>query len=245
KAGFTDLSVDLIYGSPTTNDTVWADNISRVLDYGVPHISAYALTVEPKTALAHQIKTGKSPAPEEGRFAKQFDMLVERLSLAGYEHYEISNFALPGRYSRHNTGYWQGKPYVGIGPAAHSFNGYDQRRWNIANNALYTRQFEALHSWEDYAKSSGLYTIENLSKANRYNEFVMTSLRTKWGVTIEALTEKFGADFAEYFQTSLADSLQHGYFEVQALKKGIFQLNTQGRRLADGIAAEAFFIPEM
>ncbi len=242
KAGFTNLSVDLIYGSPTTTDAAWRDNIQRVLDFGVNHISAYALTVEPKTALAHQVKTGQAPPVDDEQFARQFDILVDQLTQAGFEHYEVSNFARPGFYSQHNTSYWQGKPYLGFGPAAHGFNGFDERRWNISNNAIYTRLIKGLNSAADYQQVSGLYTIERLSKADRYNEFIMTGLRTQWGVELHQLSEQFGADFRQYFETQLAATKKRGYFEVQSLEQGRYRLTAAGRQLADGIAAEAFFI---
>lgn len=244
KAGFTDISVDLIYGSPSTSDAIWNDNISRVLDFGVPHVSAYALTVEPQTALAHRVKTGQVTAPTDERFARQYDRLIERLTLAGYEHYEISNFALPARYSRHNTAYWQGKPYVGIGPAAHGFNGLDQRRWNVANNGIYTRELEKINSPADFATATGLFETEHLSLAERYNEFIMTGLRTQWGVALQDLTDRFGNSFREYFQTSLAPLLEPGYFEVSALNNNRYVLTPAGRHRADGIAAEAFWVVE-
>lgn len=237
-AGFTDLSVDLIYGSPTTSDEHWDENISRVLDFGVPHVSAYALTVEPKTALAHQIKKGISPAPTDERFARQFDRLVERLTQAGYEHYEISNFSLPGHRSKHNTGYWQGKPYVGIGPSAHGYDGKQRRSWNVANNPIYTKLLTAAE-----AIPTGLSTEEILSVADSYNEFIMTGLRTSWGVKIADLTQRFGHDFATYFQSSLADEDLLGYFDSQKLKTAQhYVLNGKGKRLADGIAATAFWV---
>jgi oxygen-independent coproporphyrinogen-3 oxidase len=253
KAGFTDISIDLIYGSPTTSDATWDDNISRALDFGVPHVSAYALTVEPKTALAHQVKTGKVAAPSDERFARQYNRLIERLTLAGYEHYEISNFALPGHYSRHNTAYWQGKPYVGLGPAAHGFNGIGQRRWNVANNAIYTRQMEQVNSPSDFSAATGLYEVEDLSLAERYNEFVMTGLRTKWGISLADLEARFGAEFRVYFKESIAPYIplrgaEGGaklcYFEVSALKHDKYVLTPAGRHHADGIAAEAFWVVE-
>lgn len=243
-AGFTDLSVDLIYGSPTTTNAVWKDNIQRVLDFQVPHISAYALTVEHKTALAHRVKTGQSPAPNETRFAQQFDLLIAELGKAGYEHYEISNFALPGRYSRHNTAYWQGKPYVGIGPGAHGFNGQDERYWNIANNALYTKNMLACKDEHDFAVKSGLYVKETLSLADRYNEFIMTGLRTKWGVSLADVQERFGTEFMTYLEQSLAVHKKAGYFEVSGLQTGNYLLTPAGRHLADGIAADAFWVVE-
>lgn len=235
-AGFTDLSVDLIYGSPTTSAADWDDNISRVLDFGVSHVSAYALTVEPRTALAHRIKTGQAAAPEDERFARQFDRLVERLTAAGYEHYEISNFAKPGHYSKHNSGYWQGKPYVGIGPSAHGFDGRSERYWNIANNGIYARLLaEATHL------PSGLSEREVLSREDRYNEFVMTGLRTQWGVRAGEVGRTFGEKYRKHLLRSLGGEALACYFVSQNMEEEHFVLNQAGKRLADGIAAQAFW----
>lgn len=238
RAGFTNLSVDLIYGSPTTSDADWDDNISKVIDFGVTHVSAYALTVEEKTALAHRIKKGQVPAPEEDRFARQFDLLVERLTLAGFEHYEISNFAKPGHYSRHNTGYWQGKPYVGLGPSAHGYNGSNQRQWNIANNALYTKLLTGAEQLP-----AGLTETETLSADDQYNEFVMTGLRTQWGIRLAALEARFGKTRANYFRTTAREEQLLCYFDSQKIEReGWYQLNQAGKRLADGIAASLFVL---
>lgn len=242
RAGFQDISVDLIYGSPTTTDAIWEDNISRIIDQGVAHISAYALTVEPRTALAHQVKTGQVKSPSEERFSHQYLRLIERLTEAGYEHYEISNFALPGRYSRHNTAYWRGLPYAGIGPSAHSFDGTGTRWWNIANNALYTKGMSTVRTEADYHEAPGLYEAEKLSRSDRYNEFIMTGLRTQWGVAVADLRERFGEDFRRHFIDSMADAIQLGYFEVSYLEKGLYRLTPAGRRLADGIASDGFWL---
>lgn len=236
-AGFDNLTVDLIYGSPTTSDADWDDNISRVLDFGVNHISAYALTVEPKTALARKIKLKQSIAPEEARFTRHFDRLIERLELAGFEHYEISNFARPGHYSKHNTGYWQGKPYVGVGPSAHGFDGHSQRQWNIANNVMYTRLLQ-----ESTTLPAGLSEIESLSKADQYNEFIMTGLRTIWGVQLSDITGRFGLEFGEYFLASIKAEDLASYFVSQKLKQGHYVLNQMGKRMADGIAGACFWV---
>lgn len=241
SAGFHNLSVDLIYGSPSTSDAVWEDNIRRVLDFGIPHISAYALTVEPKTVLAQQIKTGQVTAPSDSRFERQFQRLIELLGLAGYEHYEISNFALPGHYSRHNTAYWQGKSYTGIGPSAHSYAAEEgQRWWNIANNAIYTRSMAQIDSPESYLAHPALATLEKLSIAEQYNEWVMLGLRTQWGVQLQQITEKFGLLFADHFQRSLAPFVEEN--ELVKANDGLYQLTEKGRQQADGIAAAAFWV---
>ncbi len=242
-AGFDDLSVDLIYGSPTTPDAVWLENLQRVIDSGVPHVSAYALTVEEKTALAHQVKTGAVTAPTDERFARQFDLLVDRLTAAGYEHYEISNFALPGRYSRHNTAYWQGTPYLGIGPAAHGFDGRAERRWNVSNNAHYVQQWQDIADHADYQRREHLlFERETLSDRDRYNEFVMTGLRTRWGVSSADLSKKFGPAAADYFHDQTAAARATG--ELLLDEKNTYILTPAGRRRADGIASNAFMLDE-
>lgn len=244
KAGFHNLSVDLIYGSPSTTDAIWKDNIQRLLDHGIPHIAAYALTVEPQTALAHQIKKGQLSPPDELRFERQFNQLIEQLGMAGYEHYEISNFALPGHYSRHNTAYWQGQSYVGIGPSAHSYSAKAATRsWNVANNALYTRAMQSVQTLTDYQQSPSLYSHEVLTVAQQYNEAVMLSLRTQWGLRLENIRAQFGTALANYCQQQLAPYLAQGYFEAAA-ELGHYRLSPNGRQLADGIAAAAFWVEE-
>ena len=240
SAGFKNLSIDLIYGSPTTSHKMWEENLDRAIDLGIPHISAYALTVEPRTALAHQIKTGQSPAVDEGKAAEQFQVLVEKLVAAGYVHYEISNFSLPGYYSQHNSSYWQGLPYIGIGPSAHSYDGLRERRWNIAHNARYQQLVVGLKEAVDYYAIQGLYSIEQLSLADRYNERVMTSLRTSKGLDFPALKADFGADFANYFEQQLASFIQKG--QLIFSEDQHYRLSTHARFLADGIAAEAFWV---
>ncbi|MFQ5448955.1 MAG: coproporphyrinogen-III oxidase family protein, partial [Saprospiraceae bacterium] len=225
-AGFENLTVDLIYGSPTTSDEQWKRNIETLLDFKIPHISSYCLTVEPKTALAYFIKTGKARPVEEEQGARQFEILMERLAEAGYEHYEISNFAKPGKYSRHNTSYWQGKKYLGTGPSAHSFNGAC-RQWNVANNARYIR---AIRDGElDFEK-------EELTPEQRYNEYVMTSLRTMWGCDIKKVVE-IDAAFENYFLKNVAP-----FVEAQSIRREgcVFYLSKKGKLIADHIASELF-----
>ncbi len=223
-AGFDNLSVDLIYGAPTTSHEQWAANLEQVFNLKIPHLSCYCLTVEPKTALAHQIKKGAAQPVDDEHAAQQFEFLMEKTAEAGYEHYEISNLALPGHYSRHNTSYWQGKKYLGIGPSAHSFNGMS-RQWNVANNAAYIRSLQA---------GELAFEIEVLTPTQRYNEYVMTGLRTKWGCNLLKIKELgYEAHFAEGAKTFLLD----GSMEREGNE---FRLTQAGRFLADGIAAELF-----
>lgn len=239
--GFDDLTVDLIYGSPTTSDEQWADNVRRVLSYGIPHVSAYALTVEPKTALDHFVRSGKAPATDDEQAARQFDYLMDAMAAAGYEHYEISNFARPGRYSRHNTSYWQGKPYLGIGPSAHSYDGARLRTWNVANNTRYLNVVADLSGPEQYAAAAGLlYESEQLQPTDRYNEYVLTRLRTQWGCKLPEIAAIAPA-FAEHFRREVMPFLRQG--TVVAHPDDTFTLSRAGKLLADGIAAELFFTP--
>lgn len=224
QAGFENLSVDLIYGSPTTSHKQWAANLAQVFALKIPHLSSYCLTVEPKTALAHMIKKGTAKPVEDEHAARQFEFLMEKTAQAGYEHYEISNLALPGHYSRHNTSYWQGKKYLGIGPSAHSFNGLS-RQWNVANNAAYIRSLQV---------GELSFELETLTPVQRYNEYVMTGLRTVWGCKLLKIKE---LGFDTYFTEGAKAFLADGSMERDG---DIFRLTPAGRFLADGIAAELF-----
>lgn len=227
-AGFQELTIDLIYGAPTTTDAMWAENIRRTVEAGVPHFSAYCLTVEEGTALAHFVRQGKMAAVEEERAARQFEYLQEASGLQGYEQYEISNFALPGRYARHNSHYWSGDPYLGVGPSAHSFDG-QSRQWNVANNARYLRALEA---------GEVPFEREVLSAAQRYNEYVMTSLRTMWGCE-RAKLARFGAAFLTHFEQGAQVFLQNGALEAVGTH---FRLTPSGKLLADRIASDLFWL---
>jgi len=178
SVGFENITVDLIYGIPGLSDDKWQQNIQKVLDAKVPHISAYALTVEPKTALSWQINKGVFPVVSDEQAARQFKILRDILLANGFEHYEISNFGKPYFHSRHNTAYWQNKAYLGLGPAAHSYKN-KQRRWNIANNAVYIKN----------VNNDNYYEIEDLSPRDIYNETIMTGLRTSNGVILEHIAK--------------------------------------------------------
>ena len=233
-AGFGDLTIDLIYGAPTTSHAQWAENLEIAFSYQIPHLSCYALTVEPRTALDHFIKKGKAPAVDEEQAARQFGYLVEATQAAGYEQYEISNFALPGRYAVHNSNYWTGAPYLGIGPSAHSFDG-ESRQWNVANNAKYLK---AVGSGPPLNEAKGLlYERETLSAEDRYNEYVMTGLRTKWGVHLDEIS-RIGPAFQQHF-LRYADPL----IAADKLESNgdTFTLTPGARFMADGIAAELFW----
>lgn len=227
--GFENITIDLIYGAPTTSHETWEKNLVTTLSLGVPHVSAYCLTVEPRTALAHFIQSGKSAPVDDRHGAEQFRMLTQALAQGGFEQYEISNFAKPGRHSRHNSSYWSGAPYLGIGPSAHSFDG-THRRWNVANNAQYIR---ALQDGETYFES------ETLSAEQHYNEYVMTRLRTKWGCELETLRSKFGEAFVAHFTKEAAPWIASGDL---ILHDGTYVLSEAGKLLADRIASDLFWV---
>lgn len=227
--GFEHLTIDLIYGLPEAPDERWAENVRLALSFGIPHLSCYSLTVEDGTALAHFVRKGKSCPVDEERSARQFEHLMDETSRCGYDHYEISNFALPDHYARHNSSYWFGRPYLGIGPSAHSFDG-SSRQWNIANNALYIKAIN-----EGYIPAER----EMLTLAQRYNEYVLTRLRTMWGCRTAYIAEVFGADFAEHFEQGIRRFLATGH----ALElDGQYRLTRAGKLLADAIAADLFWL---
>ncbi len=227
EAGFTNFSVDLIFGIPGMDDEVLLKNIQQVLQVNAPHISCYALTVEPRTALKKMIELGKSKDIDPDRQARQYILLMERLEAAGYEHYEISSFALAGMRSRHNSSYWQGKPYIGIGPSAHSFNG-KTRSWNVANNALYI---------ESVMKGMIPAEQEKLTDVQHLNEYIMTSLRTAEGLDITKIKNNWGCKVCAILETRAL----HYQENKQLLRRNnLLQLTKQGKLFADGIAADLF-----
>ena len=226
-AGFENITVDLIYGYPLLASEKWNANIDKVFDLQVPHISAYSMTIEPRTALASFIKNKKQAPMNEEQSAEQFVQLMEAMRSQGFEHYEISNFCKPGHYSMHNTNYWKGVKYLGIGPSAHSFNG-ETRQWNIANNAKYIQSIN---------KSVIPAENEILTETNRLNEYIMTSLRTMWGMDLNKLnTIAVGSsDILLKSATAL--------FEKEWIQQneGTIYLTQTGKLYADHIAAELFF----
>lgn len=226
-AGFENLTIDLIYGTPTMNDKQWDENISTAIQLEVPHVSCYCLTVEPKTALNKMVQTKKLPGVDEEQAANQFEHLMNRMEQAGFEHYEISNFGKPNFYAQHNSNYWKGVKYLGLGPSAHSFDGKN-RRANLANNALYVKSLE---------ENKIPYEIELLNDTQRYNEYVMIASRTIWGIN-PTVVEAFGTDFFNYFSNKIA------YFISKDLiieKNNTFVLTKKGKLMADFVAMELFF----
>jgi oxygen-independent coproporphyrinogen-3 oxidase len=227
QAGFQNLSIDLIYGIPTLTDEGWKENLRKAFSFGIPHISAYSLTVEDKTPLELMIRKGKMRPVDENLSLSHFHILCTMMQEYGYEHYEVSNFCLPGAYSRHNTAYWQGKPYLGAGPSAHSYNGIS-RCWNVANLATY---IETVTAGDVKAEQ------ELLSPATQLNEYIMISLRTMWGCDLVAVRRKFGEEIAENL---LLDALTFIESEQMIYREGKLVLTPEGLLFADGISAALF-----
>ncbi len=228
-AGFENITCDLIYGYPLLTDEKWKSNIQRIIDLQVPHISSYSMTVEKKTALDHFIRQGKSAPIDENQSAEQMLVLIDILTQNGFEHYEISNFAKGRRYAKHNTNYWKGKHYLGIGPSAHSFDG-QSRSWNVANNMQYISAMQ-------YGKPS--YETEELNLHDRINEYIMTSLRTMWGIDMTYFEQEFGT---EAYQSMVAEAqpfLSNGQILV---KDSSLVLSDRGKIIADHIISELFVI---
>ncbi|MGZ5244112.1 MAG: radical SAM family heme chaperone HemW [Bacteroidia bacterium] len=227
--GFELLTIDLIYGIPNQTDETWLQNLHILQSLKIPHFSAYALTVEPKTALEKWIKLKKSPPVNDEHTARNFTLLTQWAAENGYEHYEISNFSKPGCYAKHNTAYWQGSKYLGIGPSAHSFNG-TSRRWNIANNALYIQHI---------LNNEAYFEAEELSLADRYNEYVMTSLRTQWGIQLKHIEVEFGAGYVAYLLENAEPYLAQ---KLISQNNNIITLTQAGKLLADKIISDLFLV---
>lgn len=222
-SGFSNLTIDFIYGTPGLTNADWKNNLSKVKELDIPHFSAYALTVEEGTALHHNIKKRKTTPVDLGHAAGQFEILTELAEAMGYEQYEISNFAKPGKYALHNTNYWKGVRYLGVGPSAHSFDG-TSRQWNIANNALYMKSILKEHKVPA--------EIEVLTKEQQLNEYIMTSLRTMWGCDLNLLGEYSSAVLQE-----AKPFIEQGKVLHQDNK---LTLSVSGKLFADKIAGELF-----
>jgi oxygen-independent coproporphyrinogen-3 oxidase len=227
NAGYNNFSVDLIYGTPGLTDEEWKMNVEQVINAGAPHIACYALTVEPNTALQKMISLKKKVDIDTDQQARQFLLLMKWLKEAGYEHYEISNFAKPGYRSRHNSSYWQGKKYMGIGPSAHSYDG-KSRRWNIANNALYIQSIK---------NNIIPFEEEKLTDAERLNEYIMTSLRTIEGLDLKIIENNFSIKERKRIEDSVVDYINKKMIVYNNEK---LLLTEEGKLFADGIAADLF-----
>jgi len=227
-AGFTNFSVDLIYGSPVLSDTGWRKNVAQVIEKNIPHISCYALTVEPKTALDKMIALHKKEPVDGEKQSRQFLLLMDWMGQAGYEHYEISNFAKPGLRSRHNSSYWSGESYYAFGPAAHAFDGKN-RRWNIANNSLYIQSLR---------KDIIPFEEETLTETQLLNEYIMTSLRTMEGLDLDYVSSIFGEEKSSKLQAASRKYESTGKLKIENTR---IILTKEGKLFADGIAADLFF----
>jgi len=227
EIGFDNISIDLIYGTPTLSDEQWQHNVQTAINLQVPHLSCYALTVEPKTALDKMIEKKKVLAPDPEKQARHFELLMQWMEDADYEHYEISNFAKLGMRSKHNSSYWHGEHYLGLGPAAHSFNGHS-RQWNIANNALYIKNI---------ATGNVPFEIEELTPTQALNEYIMTSLRTSEGLSFENIQRIWGEEKEKEIRK---DSNKYIIQENAFINENHLQLTNKGKLVADGIAADLF-----
>ncbi|MFN3529772.1 MAG: radical SAM family heme chaperone HemW [Bacteroidia bacterium] len=226
-----DLTADLIYGMPAMSDADWVANLDELLAYDLPHFSAYALTVEHRTALHKFVQQGKVlPASDEQQM-RHFDLLLDIAASKGYEHYEISNFARPGKRAVHNSSYWLGSAYLGIGPSAHSFDGKAGRQWNISNNALYVKALE---------QGKIAAEFELLTKADQFNEYLLTRLRTSEGISLHQVVSRFGSKYLQAIEKQLAD-ISAGWYELSA---NSLRLSKSGKHYADRIASELFILAD-
>jgi oxygen-independent coproporphyrinogen-3 oxidase len=226
---FDNISLDLIYGIPAMSNEKWKQNIETALSFGIPHISSYALTIEPKTALNKLIQTGKIAAPKDEVAQEHFSILVEMLENNSFIHYELSNFGKENYFSKNNSAYWLGKKYIGIGPSAHSYDGIS-RSWNVSNNSLYIKSIQ-----ENKLPNE----TEILSIADRYNEYVMTGLRTIWGVSLDRIGIEFGSEYLDYLNKQAQKFLDD---DLVFIEKNILKPTPKGKFLTDGIASDLFYL---
>lgn len=226
---FDNISIDLIYGMPNMSNEKWLQNIETALSFNIPHISSYALTVEPKTALHKMIKSGSISNIDDDLAQQHFHILIDKLQENGFVHYELSNFGKPNYFSKNNTAYWLGKKYIGIGPSAHSFNG-KSRSWNVSNNLLYLKAI---------AENKVPSEIEILSKTDQYNEYIMTGLRTIWGVSLERIETEFGSSYLEYLHQQAEKYISDNLLTVE---NNILKTTKKGKFLSDGIASDLFLL---
>ena len=226
---FDNISVDLIYGIPNMSNEKWLKNIETALSFNIPHISSYALTVEPKTALHSFIQKGIIPQPDDEVAQEHFQILVDKLVENDFIHYELSNFGKENYFSKNNSSYWLGKKYIGIGPSAHSYDG-EKRSWNVSNNTLYLKSIQ-----ENKLPSE----TEILSKTDRYNEYVMTGLRTIWGISLDRIETEFGKTYLDYLNQQAAKYIEDHLLFVD---ENILRTTKKGKFLSDGIASDLFLL---
>ncbi len=226
---FDNISVDLIYGIPNMSNEKWLQNIQTALSYKIPHISSYALTVEPKTALHAFIQKGIIPQPDDEVASAHFQILVDTLSEHDFIHYELSNFAKENYFSKNNSSYWLGKKYIGIGPSAHSYDG-KKRGWNVSNNAIYLKSIQ---------ENKLPIETETLSKTDRYNEYIMTGLRTIWGISFDRIESEFGTMYLDYLNQHASKYIED---HLLFIDDNILRTTKKGKFLCDGIASDLFWV---
>ena len=226
---FDNISLDLIYGIPGSSNEKWKQNIDKALSFGINHISSYALTVEPKTALDKFIKKGIIKQPDDEAAQEQFHILVETLQENGFVHYELSNFGKPDYFSKNNSAYWLGKKYIGIGPSAHSYDGVN-RGWNVSNNSLYIKSIQ---------ENKIPIETEKLTLTDRYNEYIMTGLRTIWGVSLERIENEFGKPYLNHLNKEAKRFLED---DLLLIEENVLRATKKGKFLCDGIASDLFLV---
>ena len=226
---FDNITIDLMFGMPTMSVAQWRQNLQTAFGFGIKHLSCYALTVEPKTALEHFINKGSHPPMDDELAAKHFEVLLQETATQGLTHYETCSFGHLDYFSRHNTSYWLGKTYMGVGPSAHSFDGV-QRSWNVSNNSKYIKSLEA---------DLRPYESEVLSVENRFNEYIMTGLRTIWGVSLEKIETDFGVKIKTQL---LENSKKFRASKTLILEENHLKITRTGKFLSDGIASDLFLV---
>ncbi len=228
-SGFENITIDLIYGIQTLTNSHWKNNLTAAFDLEVKHISAYCLTVEPKTAMAHQVKMGQLKNVDEHQSAEQFEIMLDKMKKNNFIQYEISNFCKQGFYSKHNSNYWRKENYLGLGPSAHSYNGHS-RQWNISNNPLYIQSLE---------KGKLNVEKEELTAEQKYNEYILTSLRTMWGTDLNYIEQTFGKEYSAH---SLTEAEKYVETKKVLHQKNKLLLSDEGKLFADKIASDLFII---
>jgi oxygen-independent coproporphyrinogen-3 oxidase len=226
---FDNISLDLIYGVPEMSNEKWKQNIEKALSFGISHISSYALTVEPKTALDKFIKKGIIKQPDDEVAQEHFHILVDTLQEKGFIHYELSNFGKPNYFSKNNSSYWLGKKYIGIGPSAHSYDGVN-RGWNISNNTLYIKSIQ---------ENKVPMETEELTENDRYNEYIMTGLRTIWGISLDRIENEFGKMYLDYLNKEAKRFLED---DLLIIEENVLRATKKGKFLCDGIASDLFLV---
>ena len=229
KQHFDNISIDLIYGVPGMSNKKWSQNIEMALSFNIPHISSYALTVEPKTALHKFIQDGIIPQPDDEAASAHFQILVDTLTENDFIHYELSNFGKEHYFSKNNSSYWLGKKYIGIGPSAHSYDG-EKRGWNVSNNSLYLKSIQ---------ENKLPIETEILSKTDKYNEYIMTGLRTIWGISLDRIKKEFGKEYLDYLHQQSEKYIEDHLLFVD---ENILRTTKKGKFLSDGIASDLFML---